>query len=243
MCWICGEDLESDHGDSRNITTAKLQVAGNAWGMAIPRAVGSLVQSLSHFDPDRVTPDGTMNDALEELMAEAHVTKSCDTIDDFLTDVWFGSATKEVEEGDAVGLILKSRDEDQFLLMVVYDPHRMPLRGADKAIDIASPEVLEKGCWRFMGHGARGGLNHQPGHEDAIKFVENYIYRGPDWHEDGWPPDVVIKAGTWLAGALLSDATWADYKAGKYGGVSLQGGARRAPASAKSLARVRGGAA
>lgn len=139
--------------------------------------------------------------------------------------------------------VLKSRDEDHFLLTVVYSPHRMPLRGADGKTDLASPRVLEKACWRFMAKGARSGMWHEAGHEAEATCVENYMYRNPvPWiveHPDG--SRTVVKEGTWLAGFILSDRAWAEYKAGRLGGVSMQGDAGRMAPSAESLARVKGG--
>lgn len=247
ICWTCScGELENTHHDPRAIVTADLQAAANQAGVALPRAVGNIVMSLSHYDPDRVNADGTAKgveamDIVEQLEAEA-VLKGIETVEDFLSAVWHDRLTKAAGVDDVI-VLEKAGSEEQYLLMVVYDPHRMPLRGADKMVDLASPEVLEKACWRFMENGARGGLNHRPGNDGAIKFVENYIYRNPvpwDVHGDG---SLVVKAGTWLAGAKLDDATWADYKAGRYAGVSMQGGARRMPASEKSLARVRGDSA
>lgn len=154
------------------------------------------------------------------------------------------NAMTEREETQKVSFstVVKASDEDRFLLLVVYDPNRMPLRGADQRVDLASPRVLEKACWRFMENGARGGLNHEPGHPEAIRCVENYVYRNPvPWvtdHPDG--SQTVVKAGTWLAGFILDEPTWADYKAGKYSGVSMQGDAARIPATAESLARATG---
>jgi hypothetical protein len=136
---------------------------------------------------------------------------------------------------DFSGTVLKANDEDHFLLMVAYSPHRMPLRGADKRIDLASPRVLEKACWRFMVNGARGGLWHEPGHEDAVKCVENYVYRGPNWTLDS---GYVVKAGDWLVGFILDGPTWQLYKSGQIGGVSMQGGAGRKAVSAETLALV-----
>jgi hypothetical protein len=153
-----------------------------------------------------------------------------------------GSAAKATH--NVSGTVVKANDEDHFLLMVVYDPHRMPLRGADQKIDLASPRVLEKACWRWMVNGAKGGLNHEPGHEHAVKCVENGIYRNPvPWvidHGDG--SRTVIKDGTWIAGFVLDDPTWADYKSGKYGGVSMQGDAGRTKATPEAIERVKGAA-
>lgn len=139
------------------------------------------------------------------------------------------------------GQVVKAINEQRFLLMVGYSPNRLPLRGADGYQDIASPAVVEKACWRFMANGAGAGLLHKEGGEDAFKVVENYIYRNPvPWvlkADDG--SEVTIREGDWVIGAICSKETWADYKAGKYGSGSVQGGAVRGPVSAETLARQR----
>jgi len=131
--------------------------------------------------------------------------------------------------------------EDRFLLLVGYSPNDMPLRGADGFCDLASPDVVEKACWRFADNGFGTGLLHKQGGEDAFRIVENYIYRNPvPWEiENPKGQNLVIKQGTWLIGGILSPQTWADYKKGRYGSGSLQGGAERIEATAESLARVR----
>lgn len=139
------------------------------------------------------------------------------------------------------GTVIKANEEDKFLLMVAYSPNRMPLRGADKKTDVASPRVLEKACWLFMAKGAKTGMWHEAGHEAEAVCVENYVYRNPvPWHIEG--TDTVIKQGDWVVGFLLSDAAWGLYKSGQIGGVSMQGDAGRKKASAESLARARGDA-
>jgi hypothetical protein len=143
---------------------------------------------------------------------------------------------------DAIDVLIKgAQEEDRFVLMVGYSPNKMPLRGADGFIDLASPNVVEKACWKFMLNGAGGGLLHKAGGENDVKIVENYIYRNPvPWvlkANDG--SEQVICQGDWVIGAILSPQTWEDFKKAKYRGGSIQGGARRKPASAETLARVR----
>lgn len=135
--------------------------------------------------------------------------------------------------------VIKSSDADRYLLTVVYSCHKRPGRGADRRLDVVSPRVLELGAWQFMRNGGRVGMFHEPGHEGAATLVESSIYRGPPWdvHGDG---SVVIKAGDWLAGLILTPPAWALYKSGKIRGVSLQGDADRKPASAATLARQKG---
>lgn len=140
-------------------------------------------------------------------------------------------------------VVVKAQEEQRFLLMVGYSPNRMPRRGADGFLDIASPETVEKACWRFMLNGAGAGLMHKAGGENAFKVVENYVYRNPEpWvmkATDG--STQTIHAGDWVIGALCSEQTWKDYRAGKYGSGSVQGGAKRDAPTPETLARQRSG--
>lgn len=138
------------------------------------------------------------------------------------------------------GAVLKAEDERRFLLCVVYSPNKLPATGADGRLDVASPDVLERAAWKFALNGLRVGVGHKPGGEDAARVVENFIWRGAPWHVMG--PDgqeQVIEAGDWLVGMILSKKAWAEYKAGRFGGVSLQGTAQRKPATVETLSRQR----
>ncbi len=138
-------------------------------------------------------------------------------------------------------ILLKAEEESRFLLLVAYSPNKMPLRGADGFVDVARPEVLEKACWRFMDNGAQAGMWHKPGHENAARVVENYVYRNdvpwvikcPDGTEQ------VVQKGDWIVGLILSPKSWKMFKAGLIGGGSLQGGAKRGIASEETLAYLR----
>lgn len=154
------------------------------------------------------------------------------------TNAMTDSAAKS--EDAVTGSVLKSDDESRFLLMVAYSPNRMPLRGADKKIDVASPEVLEKACWRFADNGLKVGMWHQAGGEHAARVVENSVYRNPvPWvTKDAEGNELVVKEGDWIVGMILEPETWALYKAGRIGGVSPQGTAGRKKASAETLARI-----
>jgi len=137
--------------------------------------------------------------------------------------------------------VVKAEDAQRFLLMVGYSPNRLPKRGADGFLDVASPEVVEKAAWRFMLNGHGAGLMHKAGGEDAFRIVESSVYRNPEpWvvkATDG--TEQTIREGDWLIGILCSPDTWAEYKKGRYGSGSLQGGARRRQPRAETLARQR----
>lgn len=140
-----------------------------------------------------------------------------------------------------IGTVAKAEEDKRFLLMVGYSPNRMPRRGADGFLDIASPDVVEKACWRFMLNGAGAGLMHKAGGENAFKVVENYVYRNPvPWELTAPNGEIVtIRDGDWVIGALCSKETWDDYKAGLYNSGSVQGGAKRMVASPETLAHQR----
>ncbi|MHB1782381.1 MAG: XkdF-like putative serine protease domain-containing protein [Acidimicrobiales bacterium] len=140
-----------------------------------------------------------------------------------------------------VGAVLKSNEESRYLLTVAYAPRsgKLPGRGLDGKLDVASPEVLEKAAWRFALNGFRVGLNHEKGHEGCARVVESWIHRGGPWKitaADG--STQVIKKGTWLVGMILDKPTWALYKQGRIGGASPQGTAHRKPASPKTLRKI-----
>lgn len=139
------------------------------------------------------------------------------------------------------GHVVKADEEHRFLLMVGYSPNRLPHRGADGFQDVASPDVIEKACWKFMLNGHAAGLMHKAGGEGAFRIVENYVYRNPEpWTikaADG--STQTIRQGDWLIGAILEPETWQAYKAGVYRGGSLQGGARRMEPRPETLARQR----
>lgn len=151
------------------------------------------------------------------------------------------SAQKSAGDQIAHGTVLKADEENRFLLLVAYSANKMPVRGADGFVDVASPDVLEKACWRFMDNGAKVGLWHEAGHDGAARVVENYIYRNDvPWvmkRPDG--SSQIVQHGDWLFGAICSHETWALYKAGLIGGASPQGRAGRRPASPDLLARMR----
>jgi hypothetical protein len=136
--------------------------------------------------------------------------------------------------------VIKADDDRRFLLTVAYPAFKPDAAIAvDGHIDVASADVVERACWRFMRKGAKMGMWHQE-ESDEARVVENYIYRGPTWvikAPNG--SDQKIESGDWLVGIICSPRQWAMYKAGMIGGVSPQGGARRAVPSQATLDAVR----
>jgi hypothetical protein len=140
---------------------------------------------------------------------------------------------------DYSGTVLKADEENRFVLMVAYSANKMPHRGADRKIDVASPDVLEKACWRFMDNGHQVGMWHE--RSGGGRVVENSLYRNPiPWVQkcpDG--SEQVIKEGDWIVGMILDEDAWGMFKAGLIGGASPQGTAGRKDASPETLARMR----
>ena len=129
--------------------------------------------------------------------------------------------------------IVKSAAEKRYVLGVVYPAgHRDHLvKGADGRLDVISPEVLEKAAWGYLRGGAKTGVMHGTRYglprADEATVVESYVYRGPDWRVQTAGREVVVKAGDWLIGAILSEKAWDAAKRGVYDGWSPQGVARR----------------
>lgn len=147
----------------------------------------------------------------------------------------------EPEVRDISGTVIKSNDEQRYVLMVAY-----PCMKADTAvaqdghIDFGQAPVIEQACFNFMRKGCKLGMFHKDGYGDCGEVVENYIYRGPTWvtkGDDG--TEQVIEPGDWLTGMILTPEVWAMYKSGIIGGASPQGKAKRRVPDASTLARLR----
>lgn len=139
------------------------------------------------------------------------------------------------------GAVIKADDAQRFLLTVAYPAWKPDVSvAADGHVDVAPDKVVERACWNFALKGAKLGMWHEDGHGDAGVVVENYVWRGDPWvikAADG--TEHTITKGDWLVGIICSEETWALYKAGRIGGVSPQGGARRRPADPQTLERIR----
>ena len=120
-------------------------------------------------------------------------------------------------------------EPQQFCLGIAYTAGADPriAKGLDGARDIFSESELERACWSFMLSGQQHGMFHMDGTEGAARPVENYIYRNPVPWVVG--PDLVVRKGDWVLGALLEDRPWQLAQAGKANGWSMQGTAKRRP--------------
>lgn len=228
MCTSCGCCLPSTtHGDRRHITVEDLRAAADAANTTVETVAHNIESYAMHHHGVRKADEARHASDGPSLSVQGPEPSGSDC------------------EVLRIAGVLKSSDEDQYLLTVVYSPNRMPIRGADGKTDVASPRVLEKACWMWMAKGAKTGMWHETGHDHEAVCVESYIYRNPvPWvvkHPDG--TETVIKEGDWLAGFVLSNHAWGLYKSGRIGAVSMQGDAGRKAPSAETLARVKGDAA
>ncbi len=161
-------------------------------------------------------------------------------------------AAKATWDGETIATrVIKAEPERRFTLNVIYPADKADVAVAlDGHRDFASKAVVEDAAWNYMRHYRQVGVAHSPEHaasmgtafkaDGAAEVVESYIYRGPDWTvtaADG--SEVVIKAGDWLGGFIWSPEAWGEIQAGKIGGVSAEGGAKRRKPTADAVANLR----
>ena len=139
-----------------------------------------------------------------------------------------GAKIYEVEQLDTATKyeVVKAAADQQYTLGVAY-----PAREIDAHRDYASVDDVEKAAWRFLAKGGKVGLMHRPGTAGAGVVVESYIYRFDPVEYNGQR----IEPGDWLLGVLWSDPAWADIKAGRITGFSIQGLAVRKPSAETGL--------
>jgi Putative phage serine protease XkdF len=161
-------------------------------------------------------------------------------------------AAKAKWDGETITAhVLKAEPERRYTLNVIYPADKADIGVAlDGHRDFASKAVVEDAAWNYMRNHRSVGSYHSPEHAAAsgetykaagsAEVVESYIYRGPDWPikaADG--SEVVIKAGDWLGGFVWTPEAWDLIKAGKIGGVSVDGAAKRRKPTAEALAELR----
>lgn len=140
-----------------------------------------------------------------------------------------GAALQLIQPAEEVA---KSGEPQRFAMGVAYQPGRDPLiaKGVDGGRDYFTEAELEKACWSYGLSGQDVGMFHVDGTEGAAQMVENTIYRNPiPWvvPSPGGGPPVIVRKGTWLLGAILSEPAWQAHLDGKIAGWSPQGVARR----------------
>lgn len=149
-------------------------------------------------------------------------------------------AAKATWDGEHVqGVLVKAEDERRYSLHVAYPADKADVAVAlDQHRDFASKQAVEDAAWDFMKAPAIG-LWHEEDTDGAGEVVESYIYRGPEWVVKAGDAEHTVREGDWMLGIRWSPETWALVKAGKIGGVSPQGTARRRKPSAEAVAALR----
>lgn len=146
-----------------------------------------------------------------------------------------GAATWDGES--VAGVLVKASDERRYTLTVAYPADRADVAvAADGHRDFASKAAIEEAAWNYLRKGGKIGLDHADGTEDAGERVESYIWPGDDWVS---PSGYVVKNGDWMLGIVWTPEAWELVKAGKIGGVSMQGSAQRRKATAEAIAALR----
>ena len=151
-----------------------------------------------------------------------------------------GRASKAATwDGESVaGVLVKASDERRYTLTVAYPADRADVAVAqDGHRDFASKAAVEEAAWNYLLKSPKVGLWHADGTDGAGQVVESYVYRGPDWPVEG--AGYVVKAGDWMLGIQWEPEAWELVKAGKVGGVSMQGSARRRKPTAEAIAALR----
>jgi hypothetical protein len=146
-------------------------------------------------------------------------------------------AAKHTWDGETANVLVKSDGERRFTLTVAYPADRADVAvAADGHRDFASKSAVEDAAWNYMRKGRQVGLWHAEGTTGAGEVVESFIWPGGDWAtESGY----VVKQGDWLVGIIWDEPSWELVKAGKIGGVSMQGSARRRTPTAEAIAALR----
>jgi hypothetical protein len=135
------------------------------------------------------------------------------------------------------GVLAKADAELQYTLVCVYPADKADVAVAqDGHRDFASKAAVRDAAWNFLRKGGKVGLHHADGTDGAGTIVESFLWPGEDWAPGN---GYVVKEGDWMAGIVWDDPAWELVKAGKIGGVSMQGSARRRKASPEAVAGLR----
>lgn len=137
--------------------------------------------------------------------------------------------------------VLKADPEKRMTVNVIYPADKADVAVAlDGHRDFASKAVVEEAAHNYLRKYREVGTYHadvtgQGVSKGAAELVESGIHRGPDWDVNG----VVVKEGDWIGAFIWTPEAWADIKAGKLGGVSVEGGAKRRKPSPEAVANLR----
>ena len=159
------------------------------------------------------------------------------TVDDGKDDTPAAKAASPWD-GTIAGVMVKSDAELRQTLTVAYPAMKADAHvAADGHRDFASREALEKAAHSFLANSPVVGRDHAEGTEGTGTVLESFLWPAGDWKPEG--SGYTVKEGDWLVKVQWSPEAWADIKAGKIGGVSMQGTARRAKPSAGKVAGLR----
>lgn len=125
----------------------------------------------------------------------------------------------------------ESDDEERYVLAIVLEPNDgadgVPLE-PDAQGDIYSAEDIRLTAHEFMSAYRRIGLQHQivlP--TNAVVIVESFLAPADFEMETTGGETYSVRKGTWFLGLkVIDDGLWADVKAGKLTGLSMEGFAR-----------------
>lgn len=147
-------------------------------------------------------------------------------------------AAKATWDGESVsGALVKAVDERRYTLSVAYPADKADVAVAqDGHRDFASKAAVEEAAHDYLRKSRKVGLMHADGTEGAGEVVESYIWPGDDWTTDS---GYVVKSGDWMLAVIWEPEAWELIKAGKIGGVSMQGSARRRKPTAEAIAALR----
>ena len=153
-------------------------------------------------------------------MAKTTVTPDCTVTVDT------GAEPAANWDGESVsGALVKAVAERRSTLPVADPADKADVAVAqDGHRDFASKAAVEEAAWNYLRKSRNVGLMHVDGTDGAGEVVESFVWPGEDWATDS---GYVVKQGDWLLGVVWDEDSWGMIKAGKIGGVSMQGSARR----------------
>src|ERR1700761_2471980 len=147
-------------------------------------------------------------------------------------------AAKATWDGETVSsALIKASDEQRYTLSVAYPADKADVAVAqDGHRDFASKAAVQDAAWNYLRKSRNVGLMHVDGTDGSGEVVESFVWPGEDWTTSN---GYVVKQGDWLLGVVWDEDSWGMIKAGKIGGVSMQGSARRRTPTAEAIAALR----
>jgi hypothetical protein len=154
-----------------------------------------------------------------------------------------GRHAKTVWDGETISVrVVKAVPEKRMTVNVIYPADKADVAVAlDGHRDFAPKQVVEDAAHNYLRKYRIVGSYHadvtgEGVSEGAAELVESGIHRGPDWIVDD---TFVVKEGDWVGAFIWTPDAWADIKAGKLNGVSVEGSARRRRPDPAAVAGLR----